>query len=68
MKSSFGHIRNPFSSFDKKTKLGALKTNCVGCEGCKCEYWGHTAYPCNVCSHNLRNKESVNVRNYYEKR
>ena len=63
---SFGTIKNPFKSFDKKTKLGALKRGCYGCEGCKYEYWGITAYPCSVCSHNIKNK-NLNAKNFYEK-
>lgn len=64
--SNFGYIKNPFNSFDKKTKIGALKTKCVGCSGCKYEYYGHTAFPCACCSHNLRNKGNLNAKNYYQ--
>lgn len=66
--SSFGYIRNPFKSFEKKTQLGALKTKCVGCKGCKNELLSHMSTPCCFCTHNLRNKDNTTAKNYYSSR
>lgn len=59
-------MRNPFSSFENKVKLGSLKTGCIGCKGCKYEFMGFTSMPCCVCNHNIRNKTNYNAKNYYE--
>lgn len=64
---SIGYIRNPFNSFKKKTQLGVVKTNCMGCSGCRYETYGEISYPCSQCSHNLRNKDNPAAQDFYIK-
>lgn len=59
-------MKDPFKTFHNKIKLGALKTGCIGCKGCVYEYYGFTAFPCTSCDHNIRNKNNIGAKNYYE--
>lgn len=65
--STFGTIKDPFKSFNKKTKIGSVKQGCYGCDGCKYEFFGSAMYPCSICSHNMKTK-NTGAKNHYEKK